>query len=154
MRGSQKMTFQTLMTFKERTYQGILQIMAFFPCKSSIISLIYDLVKVWYVLRWHQATTSAVRYGTTSALSRFLNSSFCQNSQNISVTVVDDGLLKKELPYVINTKKNCLELSWLCGPCVISARQVFRLLQGWVTSWTVQSYTAVSNEAWICYQLC
>ena len=52
--------------FKERTYQGILQIMAFFPCKSSIISLIYDLVKVWYVLRWHQATTSALRYGTTT----------------------------------------------------------------------------------------
>ena len=104
--------------FRERTYQGILQIMAFFPCKSSIISLIYDLVKVWYVLRWHQATTSAVRYGTTSALSRFLNSSFCHNSWNIS-TAVDNGQFKKELPYVMNTKKNCLELSWLHGPCVI-----------------------------------
>ena len=56
--------------------------------------------------------------------------------------------------YVMNTKKNCLELSWLHGPCVILVGQVFRLLQGWVTSWTGQSYTAVSYEAWICYQLC
>ena len=103
------MTFQTLMTLRKRTYQGILQIMAFFPCKSSIISLIYDLVKVWYVLRWHQATTSAVRYGTTKALSRFLNSSFCHNRWNIS-PAVEIGQFKKEISYVMNTKNNWLEL--------------------------------------------
>ena len=114
--------------FRERTYQEILQIMAFFPCKSSIISLIYDLVKVWYVLRWHQATTSAVRYGTTSALSRFLNSSFCHNSWNIS-PAVEIGQFKKEISYVMNTKNNCQY-----DPCVIVARQVFRLLKGWMTS--------------------
>ena len=81
------------------------------------------------MLRWHQAATSAVRDGTTSsALSRFLNSSFCHNSWNIS-TAVDNGQFRKEISYVTNTKNNCQY-----DPCVIVARQVFRLLKGWMTS--------------------